>query len=166
MLSFIRVVGLFMSGPRLISEAIPRVAGQAFSKKYIMLGRLVTRWAEVVGEDLADKTQPVKIRYYKKRGQEKPDTSLDIAASTADATLLHYRKDLILERINLIFGDRWIKAIRFVPMAANAPLPKIQKKKILTEQDSNRIAGMLDGIDDPEMQERLKSLGEAVWRDL
>lgn len=155
-----------MSGPRLISEAIPRVAGQVFSKKYIMLGRLVTRWSEITGEELALKTHPVKIHYRKKRGQEKPEATLDIAASTADATLLHYRKDLILQRINLIFGDSWITAIKFVPMASNTPLPRIRRKKLLTETEKAQIASTVCDIRDTEMQERLKSLGEAILSDL
>ena len=153
------------SGPRLISEAIPRIAGQVFSKKYIMLGRLVTRWADVVGKDLADKAQPVKINYRKRKGQEKAEASLDIATSAADATLLHYRKDLILERINAIFGDRWITAIRFVPMASNAPPPRTKKQKLLTEEDKKYIADTVNGVEDAEIAERLKSLGEAMMRD-
>ncbi|HEY8192167.1 MAG TPA: DUF721 domain-containing protein [Alphaproteobacteria bacterium] len=156
-----------MSGPRLISDSIPRVAGQVFSKKYIMLGRLVTRWAEIVGADLGDKTQPVKIRYYKKKGQqEKAEASLDIATGTADATLLHYRKDLILERINQMFGDRWITSVRFVPMASNAPPPRLKKTRLLTEKDKDYLSASLETVTDPEMQEKLKSFGTAMLKDL
>jgi hypothetical protein len=155
-----------MSGPRLISDSIPRVAGQVFSKKYIMLGRLVTRWAEIVGSDLGDKTQPVKIRYYKKKNeQEKPQASLDISCSTADATLLHYRKDLILERINQMFGSRWITAVRFVPVAANASLPRVKRKKLLTADERSQIACAVDGIRDEEIRVRLITLGEAIMAD-
>lgn len=154
-----------MTGPRLISEAIPRIAGQVFSKKYIMLGRLVTRWPDVVGEDLAGKAQPVKINYRKRKGQERPEATLDIAASAADATLLHYRKDLILQRINMIFGDNWVTAIKFVPLASNAPLPRAGRKKLLTEDEKRQIAGAVDGIEDTEMQARLRSLGESILAD-
>lgn len=137
-----------------------------FSKKYIMLGRLVTRWPEIVGEELAMKTHPVKIHYRKKKGQEKAEASLDIAASTADATLLHYRKDLILQRLNLIFGDGWISAIKFVPLASNAPLPRPKRRKLLTAEEKARVAGSLAGVQDAEIQERLKSLGEAILGDI
>jgi len=134
-----------------------------------MLGRLVTRWPEVVGADLADKAQPVKIRYYKKKpGQKRASASLDIAASTADATLLHYRKDLILERINRIFGDKWITAIRFVPMSSNAPPPahmRKKRKKPLSAEEDRALSDSLEDINDPEMQERLKSLGAAILQD-
>ncbi len=156
----------FMSGPRLISESIPRVAGQIFSRKYIMLGRLVTRWEEIVGADLAGKAQPVKIRRFKNKDGSWA-ASLDIAASTADATLLHYRKDLILERINQIFGEKLVNAIRFVPIAANTqkPPPIRKKPKILTSDQKTYLADLLEGVDDPEMQEKLKNLGTAILQD-
>lgn len=160
-----------MSGPRLISESIPKVAGNAFSRKYIMLGRLVTHWRDIVGPDMADKTQPVKIVYYKhKKAGEKagdaPSASLEISASTADATVLHYRKDLILERINQIFGSRWITAIRFVPVASNtAPTLPRRRPRPLTPGQKAYLSGLLDTVEDPEIQERLKNLGSAILQE-
>ena len=75
-----------MNGLRLLSETLPKVADKAFSRKYIMLGRLVTQWDDIVGADLAKRTQPVKIRYYKPKNQkEKPKASLDIACASAEA---------------------------------------------------------------------------------
>ena len=130
-----------------------------------MLGRLVTRWTDIVGADLADKTQPVKIRRFKQRDGSQ-GTSLDIAASTANATLLHYRKDLILERINQIFGERLVTAIRFVPIAANElPLVRRKPRRILTQDQKNHLSGMLDGVKDPDIQDRLKTLGTAILTD-
>ncbi len=134
-----------------------------------MLGRIVTRWHDIVGPELADKTQPVKLRYMKKKANAKgkATASLDIATPTADATLLHYQKDLILERINRIFGENWITAIRFVPMASNETetRPVKKKKKPLTEDKKHELSNMLDDIDDPEIQERLKRLGTAILQD-
>jgi hypothetical protein len=164
-----------MSGPRLLSEAIPAIAGKAFSRKYIMLGRLVTRWADIIGVELAARTQPVKIRYYKNKKQaakagtgEKPTASLDIACSTADATLLHYQKDLILERINQIFGDKWITAIRFVPQAANLiDVRQGGKKpaKSLTEAEKTGLSEAIAAAGpDDELRRRLESLGASILK--
>lgn len=158
-----------MYGLRHLSQTVPRVAGQVFSRKYIMLGRLVTNWSDIVGPELAGKTQPVKIRYYKsKTGKNASTASLDIAASTADATLLVYRKDLIIERINQIFGDRWITAIRFVPVSANSsPPPRRMSavKKILTSDQKAYLSDVLDPIKDPDLQEKLRNLGQAILQD-
>jgi hypothetical protein len=147
-----------------ISEATARIAGQSFARKYIALGRVVSYWSEIVGPDLANKAQPVKLNYRKREKQEKPDITLDIAANPSVATLLHYQKDLILEKINQIFGERWISAIRFVAIAANRETPqKKEKTRIpLTEEEKNTLSGMLQVADDPDLRDKLATLGQEV----
>jgi len=158
-----------MYGLRLLSEAIPKVTGKVFSRKYTMLGRIVTHWEDIVGADLADKAQPVKLRYMKKKHPKaKATAALDIATSSANATVLHYQKDVILERINQIFGERWITAIRFVPVASNAPADEFQRparRKPLTGQEKQHLSSMLENIEDPDLQEKLKNLGTAILQD-
>lgn len=156
-----------MAGFRLLSNAVPKVAGQVFSRKYIMLGRLVTHWEDIVGAGMAHKTQPVKIRYIKpKTKKDKATATLDIAASTADATLLHYKKDLILERINQIFGDRWVSAIRFVPQASTHQENKAKIiKKPLSPTDKKTLQDTLSSVSDPDIKEKLENLGKAILQD-
>lgn len=148
---------------RPISEATARIAGQNFNRKYIALGRIVKCWAEIVGENLASKAQPVKLRYRKREKSEKPEAALDIAVNSAEATLLHYQKDLILERINQIFGERWITAIRFVTIPGNQSEHKPARKTVpLTEDEKNNLSHIIAAVQDRDMRERLNSLGEAV----
>jgi hypothetical protein len=148
---------------RPVSEATARVTGQSFSRKYISLGRIVNCWNEIVGKDLAGKAQPVKINYRKKDRREKPEASLDIAANPSVATLLHYQKDLIIERINQIFGERWITAIRFVAVPANQDRPRHDIKRIpLTGEEKNILSGMLQAVPDPDIRQRLESLGQEI----
>ncbi len=148
---------------RPLSEAAARIAGKSFERKYIALGRIVNSWNDIVGAKLADKAQPVRIVYRKKDKQKSPDALLEIAASSADATLLHYQKDLILERINQIFGERWITAIRFVNVAANTgPFRRKKAQKPLTNPEKKHLSDMLQEIADEEVKKRLESLGQAI----
>ena len=158
-----------MSGPKLIADSVSKVTGGVFSKKYIMLGRIVTQWEDIVGKELSGKAQPVKIRYFKsKNDARKATASLDIAVSSADATVLHYQKDLILERINRIFGDNWITAIRFVPKAAEEqqkrPLLR-RRQKQLTVAEKQSLSEIVKDIPDPDMQKKLMNLGTAILQD-
>ncbi len=149
---------------RPISESTARVSGKCFERKYIALGRIVKHWREIAGEKLADKAQPIKIHYRKKKDGEKPQASLDIAVSSSDATLLHYQKDLILERINNIFGERWVSAIRFVSVPVNSDT-RLRAKKVkppLTLGEKKTLSDMLSAIEDEDIQVRLNSLGEAI----
>lgn len=157
-----------MYGLKPLSEKIPAIADRAFARKFVMLGRILTHWQDIVGDDLANKTQPVKLHYRKaKDGSKRATASLDISASSADATMLHYRKDLILERLNQIFGDRWITAIRFVPAEAceqdfSAPF---KPRKTLTEKEKLYLSEVLETIEDPELKAKLESLGQAMFQD-
>jgi hypothetical protein len=132
-----------------------------------MLGRLVTHWPEIVGKDLADRAQPVKIRYRKVPGSNRPEASLDIASTTSEATLLHYRKDLILERINQIFGERLVTALRFVPVASNAApsRPRRLLQTPLSPAEKEDLANILEHIRDHELKERLEMLGTSILQD-
>jgi hypothetical protein len=148
---------------RPIAEATTRITGKSFSRKYIALGRIVNSWNEIVGPDLATKAQPAKIRYSKRPDNGTPAAVLDIATTTADATLLHYQKDLILERINRIFGEGWVTGIRFVSMAGNDTRFKVRKtKKPLTEQEKTYLSHILEGVEDLDVKARLGSLGESI----
>lgn len=151
---------------RPLSEATAKIAGKSFQRKYIALGRIVKNWNEIVGEKLADKAQPVKIQYRKKKANEKPDATLEIAASSANATMLHYQKDLILERINQIFGERWVTGIRFVNVPSNAPVKARKKAKApLTEGEKKTLSDMVFEVEDEEMRARLENLGQAIITD-
>lgn len=146
-----------------VSEAVGRVAGKSFKRKYIALGRILTHWEDIAGAELACKAQPVRLHYRKHKEAKQPTATLDIAASSADATLLHYRKDLILERINQIFGERWITAIRFVADPANISRSVPKKPKApLTEHEKSYLSGMLQNIADFDLRGKLEGLGQAV----
>ncbi len=149
---------------RPLSESTSRIAGKSFERKYIALGRIVNAWNQIVGEGFAAKAQPVKINYRKKERGKKAEARLDIAVSSAEATLLHYQKDLILERINQVFGDRWITDIRFVNVPANSKFLKPKKKtpKKLNEEEQNNLSNVLQGVEDEDIRERLEALGQFV----
>lgn len=152
---------------RPLSESTSRVASKNFSRKYIALGRVVKQWGEIMGSEFADKAQPVKINY-RKATRSKPQTAtLDIATTSSYATILPYQKDLILERINQLFGKQWITDIRFV--AGNISETNIAAKKIispLTPREKKYLSGVLEQVDDPEFKDRLEKLGKALISDI
>lgn len=151
---------------RLLSKSVPNVTGKVFQKKYITLGRIVTQWADIVGDEMALKTQPVKLKF-----RQTPDKSrqftLEIAANSAEATLLQYRIDLILEKLNMLMGQKMITAIRFVPISSNSqkPVTAIKRPVTLDMNDEKYLSKTLENIEDPDIQEKLKRLGAAMLKD-
>lgn len=134
-----------------------------FSRKYIALGRVVTCWEQIVGPEMAARAHPVKIRYRKRKGPDScPCATLEVAATSADATVLQYQTGVLLEKIERIFGDRWITSIRFVHVAANLPRIDASPKKSLTDDQKSNLSLILEGTCDPDIHKRLESLGSLI----
>ncbi len=155
-----------MSDLRPISDSVASLTKGTFTRKFISLGRILSSWSDIVGPDMAARTQPVKLHYRKpKDAKDKPQASLDIGVSSADAAVLHYQKDLILERLNQIFGERWITAIKFVHQAANTDdLAPAAPQKPLSAADMAQIDEVVASVEDPEIRKRLEKLGQGVLR--
>tara|TARA_B100000780_G_C21072161_1_gene431482 strand:+ start:465 stop:938 length:474 start_codon:yes stop_codon:yes gene_type:complete len=152
---------------RPVSEATAKITNQVCGRKYIALGRILSQWTEIVGPELATKVQPSAIKYRKyKQRPKNPDAVLEIATSSAYATKLHYQKDLILERINQVFGEQWISGIRFINVAPNtADRPRIKKTPVLTPDEKKYISETLDYITDIEVRNRLENFGQSLLLD-
>lgn len=152
---------------RPLAQAVGRVTSKNFTRKFISIGRIVTNWKDIMGLELAQKAQPVKIHYRKSISKDKKaQACLEIACSPAHSTLLHYQKDLILERISQVFGERWITDIKFtdIPFQEHKNT-SIRSKPILSECDKDSLQSMLKDIKDPEIKERLLSLGQAIMME-
>ena len=152
---------------KLLSDSIPKVNAKVFARKYIALGRIVTHWPEIIGQEIADKAQPIKIHYRKAKDKsKKSEATLEVAVTSANAAVLQYQKDVILERINQIFGDRWITDIKFkhVPHEGRqAPVPR--RRKALSPDEEKNLSEMLENIDDPDIKSRLQTMGAAILKD-
>ncbi len=155
-----------MCALKLVSTAVPKVTKKTFKRKYIALGRIVTQWGDIMGEKMAAHAQPLKIHYRKaKRKGDRPTARLDIAASSAYSSLLIMQKGVILEKINHIFGEQLVTDIKFVHQVTNRKEKPPKITKPLTEVEKNSLSGMLDGIEDNELKQRLASMGEALMQD-
>jgi hypothetical protein len=160
-----------MCSLRLLSHAVPKVTDKLFARKYIALGRIVTHWPDIIGADMATRTQPMKIHYRKAKTdkdgkKEKARATLEIGASSADCAVLQMQKGLILERINQVFGDAWVEDIKFAHIAPPAKsVAKSRKKAPLNEEDQKYLAEILEEVTDPDIKQRLSSLGKAFLKD-
>lgn len=157
-----------MSDLRPLSSSVSKLTSATFSKKFVALGRVLNSWDDIIGPEMAVKAQPVKIHYRKpKTPADKPEATLEIAATSADAALLHYQKDLILARINQLFGDQWITGLRFVHIAANTENKYAPSRKFsapLPQADLESLKTDLSGIEDEEIRNCLEKLGQSVLK--
>lgn len=151
-----------------LSKSVSKVGGKMFERKFVTLGRLLNHWDVIVGKELAGKTAPVKLAY-RKQGTQKHLT-LVISTDSAQAMLLHYRKDFILEKINQLLGDTVIHALKFVDQSAGTPDKQGNRKRpiqniTLTPTQEQNLSEMLESVHDQDIRERLHSLGKSMMLD-
>lgn len=135
-----------------------------FDRKFVTLGRLLQHWDIIVGKDLAASTTPIKVTY-RKKGKD-AELGLIISTDSAQAMVLHYRKDLILEKINQILGDKTISTLKFVDQSTDLPKKKPpEKSKSLTQEQEKDLSTMLDDVEDDELKKTLERFGSSLLID-
>lgn len=160
-----------MNGFRLVSESVKRITDKTFDKKFVLLARVVNYWPDIVGQEMAKHAIPTKLNYRKSgRGKEASYKAiLDIACSSAHAAKLQYRTDLIIEKLHHTIGRDVISGIRFVHLPANTSKSEsrrpTKKRKTLTLEQKNTLSHVLESIEDPELMQKLESLGTSMMTD-
>jgi hypothetical protein len=172
-----------------VSKPIKTVTGKTFARKFITLGRVINCWADAVGAELAEKTYPIGMKVRKSPRKEpgpsgltrgplaaqgpRPSpraggiltATLEIAANSADATLIHYQKGLILERLRTLLAADMIVDIKVThaarPTIFTSPLAgKAHPRVKRTGQVGSHVD--LSHIMDETLRDALASLGEYV----
>jgi hypothetical protein len=119
-------------------------------KTYSILGA----WNEIVGESVANQTQPRSIR--------NRILFIDVSHPTW-MQQLQYLKPTLLEKINAFLGEPLIQDIRFklgkisptIPVPPKTPSLKDEK---LDKATLNRIESLLQEIDDEEVKKSLRGV--------
>lgn len=106
-----------------------RAAGES---RGFAVTRLLTHWAEVVGEELARMTRPVKIGY----SRDGFGATLTVLVSSAQAPMVQMQVPRIIERVNAVYGYAAISKISLTQTAPTGfaegqaefnPAPKVEK---------------------------------------
>ena len=95
-----------------LMKAPIRAAGES---RGFAVARLLTHWAEVVGEDLARATRPVKVGY----GREGFGATLTLLTTGAMAPMIEMQKEQIRAKVNAVYG---YNAISRVILTQTAPI--------------------------------------------
>ncbi len=100
----------FEAASRLLSERI-RTAGEA---RGFAVARLLTHWSEVVGDDLARISRPVKVGY----GRNGFGATLTLLVQGAAAPIVDMSREKIREKVNACYGYNAIARVVLTQTAA------------------------------------------------
>ena len=89
-----------------------RIRGASEARGFAVT-RLLTHWAEIVGEETARIAHPVKVGY----GQGGMGATLSILTTGAQAPMLEMQKDQIRDKVTACYGYRAISRVRITQTA-------------------------------------------------
>lgn len=152
----------FEAASGLVSDRI-RTAGE---KRGFAVTRLLTHWAEIVGEDLARMTRPVKVGY----AREGFGATLTLLTRAAEAPMVQMQLPQIKERVNACYGYNAISRISLTQTAptgfaegqaqfapAPQPAPKAPDPAILAQASTTA-----SGVQDESLRSALEALAQNV----
>ena len=127
--------------------------------------RLLTHWAEFVGEQVASVATPVNVSY----GRGALGATLTVLTTGANAPMLEMQKVQILEKVNACYGYRAIARVRITQTAptgfaegrvAFAPAPKVPAAPDPVLQD--RARAVAKGVANDDLRTALEALATNV----
>jgi hypothetical protein len=153
--------------PQPVSSSVDKIARAALGRDWSLYAVLFNHWAEIVGEDYASMTAPVKISFPKgKKTDEKwaqghrTDGVLTIKLPRGLMMEFTYKLDQIRQRLTGFFGYSAIERI-VLEASYETRAPK-KETKTVSEGDRLALAEKLKEIDNPELRAALESLGLAM----
>jgi len=126
-------------------------------------GALISRWREVVGADIARRTEPVKLT----KGRNGGPSSLEIRVAGPSAAIVQHQAPEILARVNLFLGAEAVQKLRIVqgPLQhkGKTAAPARRLPPLDAAQEA-RLADDLAAAPDGKLKAALLALGRGVLR--
>ena len=152
------------SFPRPLSDLLAPTLTGVLKAQGFASAEILSRWADIVGPEVAASSEPLKINWPRVRDEETPEPATLVLRVEGPAALeIQHLSAVILERVNRFFGWQAIGriALRQAPLRRRAP----QKPPAPPDPEAaQRIAETLPGIEDEALRQAIGRLGAAIKR--
>ena len=137
------------------------ILAQAFAKQGFAASELVTRWRDIVGEEIAAHAEPIKMQWPRAADGESPEPATLVLRVEGPAAIeIQHLSRVILERVNRFFGWQAVGRLGL----RQAPLARRERRKatLPNTEDTARIAASLPAIEDEALKSALARLGASI----
>ena len=123
------------SQPQPLGRLVGKTLADAFARQGFASTGLVTRWPEIVGAEIADHAEPMRMHWPRRVHEDDPEPATLVLRVEGPAALeIQHLSGVIIERVNRFFGWRAVGRIplRQAPLARRAkrrsrPLPPTRR---------------------------------------
>lgn len=105
-------------------------------------GALQARWREVVGAEIAKRTEVVKLT----KGRAGGPSSLEIRVAGPSAAIIQHQAHDILTRVNLFLGEGAVQKLRIVQGPLRTPAPAAPARHGPRPLDAAEEAALAEGL--------------------
>ena len=150
--------------PRPLAELVGRCVGETFARQGFASAELVTHWPEIVGEEVAAHSEPIRLQWPQANGpDEAAAATLVLRVEGPAAIEIQHLAPVILERVNRFLGWRAVAkiALRQAPILRAEPQPRPNPP---SEAETLAVAQTLGDIGDEALRGALARLGAAIKR--
>jgi hypothetical protein len=151
------------SSAKPLRDLVGKIVGDAFARQGFASTELVTRWADIVGAEIAVCSEPIKLNWPRgTAGEDSEAATLVLRVEGPAAIEILHLTELICERVNRFLGWRAVGRLAL----RQAPLRHRQNPTAARADPvaAARIAEGLSDINDDELKQALARLGAAVKR--
>lgn len=150
---------------------VPGLTSRAMRARGFMNAEIVSRWDDVVGEDLARITRPAALKF---PPGKRTDATLVVRAASATALELQHRAPQLIERVNVFFGYGAVTRLSIEQGPLPARPPHSPRPAAPDPAIRERVARKLDSLSgktgaapdrDSGLRQALLRLGTKVYGD-
>src|SRR5262249_36915404 len=117
------------SFPRPLADLQHKTLTDAFAKQGFASSELVTRWADIVGAEIAAHSEPEKIQWPRGAGSHTPEPgTLVLRVEGPTAIEIQHLSGVVLERVNRFFGWQAVGGLRLRQAPLRRRDPAIRKR--------------------------------------
>lgn len=139
------------------------LAKKMLGKKAFIEADVICSWREIIGEDMAEFSKPIKIDF---RREEKNNGTLWIeVASGAVALEMQAKSKLVIEKVNTFFGYNAVEKIKILQNPSGAEVKSNihnLEKKLVTKEEETYIKNLSEDIKSKDLSLAIERLGCAI----
>jgi hypothetical protein len=148
-----------------LGDILSKTCDDMFARQGFASRELVTRWASIVGENIAAHCEPVKIQWprvpEKAPDQAQEPATLVLRVEGPLALEIQHQSDAIIARVNRFLGWAAIGRLALKQAPLSRPEP-VKALKVIPQAQIEAVAGTLEAIEDEELRQALARLGAAL----
>lgn len=150
-------------GPRRLAAALSKATRATFRRRGFAHAGVLSRWPEIVGEELATMSCPEKLSFPPGRGD---GGTLQVRVAGGFATELQHLEPLVIERINTFFGYAAIGRLALKQGPLPAPRQARGLERALGRAEQEALGARVAATADQGLKSALLELGRRIAASL